>query len=185
MWPFLVCFFKSGIRLVDKNAITDRHNIFLTTCTYFGSHNSSVVCWAQCLAWCSAMGSKLLWGEFFSGRGDFSLEVSMGSDSNSPKRFRMRVQTGSSLCIPLQGLKRSWHSCPRGVNARNKITYSLHQSRRRNVTTPMVGIKKRVRYTKISQNGEPQISSWGIQKKKKYLFFSSRGRPLCVDDCLF
>ena len=39
-------------------------------------------------------------------------------------------------CIPLHGLKRSWHSCPRRVNAGKKNTPSMHHPRRRNVITP-------------------------------------------------
>ena len=38
----------------------------------------SVVCWARCPAWCSVVGSVLLWA---SGRRDFPLGVNMGSDS--------------------------------------------------------------------------------------------------------
>ena len=41
----------------------------------------SVVSWASCLAWCSVVGSILLWA---SGRGDFTMGVNMGSDSTSP-----------------------------------------------------------------------------------------------------
>ena len=52
-------------------------------------------------------------------------------------------------CIPSQGLKRSWHSCPRWMNASNKNTPSMHHPRRRNVTTSMVGFK-RVTYAKFS-----------------------------------
>ena len=46
-------------------------------------------------------------------------------------------------CISSHGLKRSWRSCPRRVNAGNKNTLSTHHPRRRNVTTLMVGLKKR------------------------------------------
>ena len=44
-------------------------------------------------------------------------------------------------CISSYGLKRSWRSCPRWVNAGNKNTPSTHHPRRRNVTTLMVGLK--------------------------------------------
>ena len=44
-------------------------------------------------------------------------------------------------CISSRGLKRSWHSCPRQVNAGNKNTPSTHHPRRRNVTTLMVGLE--------------------------------------------
>ena len=46
-------------------------------------------------------------------------------------------------CISSHGLKRSWRSCPRRVNASNKNTPSMHHPRRRNVTTLTVGLKKR------------------------------------------
>ena len=70
-------------------------------------------------------------------------------------------------CISSHGLKRSWRSCPRRVNAGNKNTPSTHHPRRRNVTTLMVGLKT-VTHAKISpKNGEPQRYSWGTQKKKK------------------
>ena len=51
----------------------------------------------------------------------------------------------------------------------NKNTPSTHHPRRRNVTTLMVGLKKKtVTYAKISpKSGEPQRHSWGTQKKKK------------------
>ena len=66
-------------------------------------------------------------------------------------------------------LKRSWHSYPRRVNAGSKNTPSTHHPRRRNVTTLMVGLKKKtVTYAKISpKSGEPQRYSWGTQKQKK------------------
>ena len=74
-------------------------------------------------------------------------------------------------CISSHGLKRSWRSCPRRVNAGNKNTPSTHHPRRRNVTTLMVGLKKKkktVTYAKISlKSGEPQRYSWGTKKKKK------------------
>ena len=44
-------------------------------------------------------------------------------------------------CIPLHGLKRSWHSCPRWENASHKNTPSMHHPRKQNVTTSMVGLK--------------------------------------------
>ena len=53
--------------------------------------------------------------------------------------------------IPSYGLQRSWHSCPRRVNASNKNTSSVHHPQRRNVTASMVGLKKKtVTYAKIS-----------------------------------
>ena len=52
-------------------------------------------------------------------------------------------------CISSHGLKRSWHSRPKWVNACNKNTLSMHHPRRQNVTTSVVGLKT-VTFTKIS-----------------------------------
>ena len=74
-------------------------------------------------------------------------------------------------CISSHGLKRSWRSCPRRVNASNKNTPSMHHPRRRNVTTLMVGLKKTkpVTYAKISpKSGEPQRYMVGLKKKKNW-----------------
>ena len=69
-------------------------------------------------------------------------------------------------CIPSHGLKSSWRSCPRQVNAGNKNTPSTHHPRRRNVTTLMVGLKKTVTYAKISpKSGEPQRYSLVFYEK--------------------
>ena len=72
-------------------------------------------------------------------------------------------------CIPSHGLKRSWRSCPRPVNAGNKSTLSMHLPRRRNVTTSVVELKKNSHICKIlTQYGEPQRSRWETQKKRFY-----------------
>ena len=68
-------------------------------------------------------------------------------------------------CISSHGLKRSWRSCPRRVNAGNKNTPSTHHPRRRNVTTLMVGLKNG--HIRKNLSGEPQRYSWGTKKKKK------------------
>ena len=44
-------------------------------------------------------------------------------------------------CISWHGLKRSWRSYPRQVNAGNKNTPSMHHLRRWNVTTSVVGLR--------------------------------------------
>ena len=134
-----------------------------------GGWNSSVgSAWARCPR-CRGFDPPL---GTFSGRGDFSLGVNMGSNSIPPKNsFGWEYKPRSSLCtrISSHGLKRSWRSCPRRVNAGNKNTPSTHHSRRRNVTTLMVRLKKKtVTYAKISpKSGEPQRYSWGTEKKKK------------------
>ena len=56
------------------------------------------------------------------------------------------------------------------MNAGNKNTPSTHHPRRRNVTTLMVGLKKKKRSHKQKthpKSGEPQRYSWGMPKKKK------------------
>ena len=70
-------------------------------------------------------------------------------------------------CIPLHGLKWSWHSCPRYVNAGNKNIPSMYHLGRRSVTTSIVGLKNGHIRKNVTQNGEPQRSGWGMQKKKK------------------
>ena len=45
------------------------------------------------------------------------------------------------MCNWLHRLKRSWHSCPREVNAGNKNTPSMHHALRGNVTTSVVELK--------------------------------------------
>ena len=71
-------------------------------------------------------------------------------------------------CIPSHGLKRSWHSCPRWVNAGNKNSLSMHNPRRRNVTASVVGLKNGLICKNLTQNGGSQrYYSWGMRKKKK------------------
>ena len=70
-------------------------------------------------------------------------------------------------CIPSHRLKRSQHSYPRQVNAGKKKIPSMHHSRRRNVTTSMVGLKNGHICKNLTKNGEPQRYSWGMQMKKR------------------
>ena len=70
-------------------------------------------------------------------------------------------------CISSHGLKRSWRSCPRRVNAGNKNTPIMHHPRRRNVTTLMVGLKNRSH----TQKSHPKVVNprdiAGERKKKQ------------------
>ena len=68
--------------------------------------------------------------------------------------------------IPSHGLQRSWHSCPRRVNASNKNTPGVHWPRTWNMTTSMVGLRNGHIRKNLTQKGEPQRYSWGTQKKK-------------------
>ena len=79
-------------------------------------------------------------------------------------------------CISSHGLKRSWRSCPRRVNAGNKNTRSTHHPRRRNVTTLMVGLKNGHIRKNLTQSGEPQRHSWGTHQKKKKKKKERRGK---------
>ena len=95
----------------------------------------SMVCWARCPAW----GSALLWASV---EGIFHLEFTWFLTSFSKNSFGSECRPRSSLCahgIPSHGLKR--HSCPRQVTASNKNIPSMHHPWRRNVTTSMVGLK--------------------------------------------
>ena len=73
-------------------------------------------------------------------------------------------------CIPLHRLKRSWHSCPRWVNAGNKNTPRMHLPQRQNVTTSMVGLRIGHLRKNLTQNGEPQRQSisWGTRRRRKW-----------------
>ena len=67
-------------------------------------------------------------------------------------------------CISSHGLKRSWRSCPRRVNAGNKNTPSTHHPRRWNVTTLMAGLKKRSH----TQKSHPKVvNPRGIAGERK------------------
>ena len=91
-----------------------------------GGRNSLLaVFWALCPAWCSIMGLIFLWGEVFQWRGFFSLELTWVLTPFPQNSFRWEYKLRSSLCIHafhLKDLKRSWHSCPRQMNASNKNT---------------------------------------------------------------
>ena len=70
-------------------------------------------------------------------------------------------------CILSHGLKRSWHSCPRQVNAGNKNTPSTHHPQRWNVTTCMVGLENGHIRKNPTQNGEPQRYSWERRRRRR------------------
>ena len=71
-------------------------------------------------------------------------------------------------CISSHGLKRSWRSCPRRVNAGNKNTPSTHHPRRRNVTTLMVGLKNgHVRKNLTQKVVNPRDIAGEREKKRK------------------
>ena len=87
-------------------------------------------------------------------------------------------------CISSHGLKRSWRSCPRRVNAGNKNTPSTHHPRRRNVTTLMVELKNgHTQKSHPPKIGEPQRYSWGTQKKKKNTVDTEKGTECIVRQC--
>ena len=77
-----------------------------------------------------------------------------------------------STCIPSHRLKRSWHSCPRQLNAGNKNTPTMHHPRRRNVTTSMVGLKNGHICKNLIQNGEPQTYSWAHRRRIKMVILN-------------
>ena len=72
-------------------------------------------------------------------------------------------------CIPSHGLKRSWHSCPRRVNTGSRNAPSMNYPRRRNVTTPMIGLRKWSHTQKSHQKWWTLEIYLGTQKKKKIL----------------
>ena len=98
------------------------------------------------------MGLTLLWT---SGKGDFPLGVNMGSDFIPPKLIRTRVYTEVKSVhtrIPSHRLKRSWHSCPRQVNAEQQ-KYTQHTpSTKTECDYPNGWIKKQSHMQKLSPN---------------------------------
>ena len=66
--------------------------------------------------------------------------------------YKLRSSRCIHVCIPSHGLQRSWHSCPRWVNASNKKTPSMHHPWRQNVTTSMVGLKNGHKCKNLAQN---------------------------------
>ena len=93
-------------------------------------------------------------------------------------------------CISSQGLKRSWCLCPRWVNAGNKNTPSMHHPWRRNVTTLMVGLKKRSHTQKSHPKAVNPRDIAGECKKKKERMIThfcvnkpSTALTWCVQQC--
>ena len=74
-------------------------------------------------------------------------------------------------CISSHGLKRSWRSCPRRVNAGNKSTPSMHHPRRRNVTTLMVGLKNGHIRKNLTQKVVNPRDIAGERKKNYYYYY--------------
>ena len=70
-------------------------------------------------------------------------------------------------CIPSHRLKRSWHSCPRWVNASNKNMTSMHHPQRPNVTTSMVGLKNGHIRKNLTKSHEPQRYSWEDRGRRR------------------
>ena len=87
-------------------------------------------------------------------------------------------------CISSHGLKRSWRSCPRRVNAGNKNTPSTHHPRRWNVTTSLVGLKKRSHTQKSHPKVlNPRDIAGKRQKKKKKKGFGVQIQ-ISINSCL-
>ena len=151
-----VLFLSNGAGSVERNSSIS-NTLLLQRSTvaiqilYSGSGIAQpAVCWARCPAWCSVVGSSLLSA---SGWGEFSFRVNMGSDAIPQNSFGWEHYRGlvCSHIHPSQGLKKSWHSCPRRANAGNKNTPRTYHPQRRNVTASMVGLKKMVTNVKISR----------------------------------
>ena len=135
-----------------------------------GPISSLVVCWAHCPAWCSVMGSILLWGEFFLEEGIFLLEFTWVLTPFPQNSFGWEYNSRSSLCT--HAFHRTDSKDPDfhvldGWMLATKNTPSMHHFWRRNVTTSMVGLKNGHIRKNLTQNGEPQRYSWGTQKKKR------------------
>ena len=83
-------------------------------------------------------------GIFFSVQGIFPFELTWVLTPFHQNLFEWECKPRSSPythAFHQHRLKRSWRSCPRRVNAGDKNTPSMHQSRRRIVTTSIVGLR--------------------------------------------
>ena len=97
-------------------------------------------------------------------KGIFPLEFTWVLTPCPIKSFRWEYNFMSNLCMHAFRYmdSKSWHSCPRWVNAGSTNT------RRQNVTTSMVGLKKKRSYKQKSHQKwwTPEIEM-GMPKKKK------------------
>ena len=84
------CNYLVGIESIVNHSSKDDNTYTLLQFIHRRGNSSLEVCWAHCPAWCSIVGSILLWTNF-SKRGNFSFGVNMGFDSIPPKLFTMRV----------------------------------------------------------------------------------------------
>ena len=94
----------------------------------------------------------------------------MGSDSFSQKTLSDESINPGLVCAHVHSIVDSEdpdiHVLDGWMPA-TKNTPSMHHPQRQNVTTSMVGLKNGHIHKNLTQNGEPQKSSWGVQKKKK------------------
>ena len=111
----------------------------------------------SCLMQCCGFGSLL---KIFLVEGVLPLELPWVLNPFPKNSLGWEYKPRSSLCTHAlhhtHTLKRSWHSCPRWVNAGNKNAPSMHLPWRWNVTISMVGFKKNGHTCKnFTENGEP------------------------------
>ena len=151
--------------------IPDDCGTILIISAFSGRNSSLVVCWARSPASCNVVGSILLWGEFF-GRGDFSLGVNMGSDSIPQNSFGLEYKARSSLC------SYAFHR----RNSKNPDVHVRHQKHPQHAPSTKTEcdylngwIKKKNHIRKnLTQNGEPQRSSWRRRRRFMLLLTLSR-----------
>ena len=94
------------VKPVNKSVKQFEHRKSLAT--WMGGRDSSlVVCQTRCPAWCSILGSILLWGDIFSGRGDFSCGVNMGSDSIPLKTLLDESKNHILVCAHMHSIARA------------------------------------------------------------------------------
>ena len=109
----------------------------------------------------------------------------MGSNSIPPKTPSDESINRGLVCAHMHFIARTQKILTfmsRRVNAGNKNTPSTHHPRRRNVTTLMVGLKKRSHTQKSHPKVvNPQRYSWGPQKKKKKKKKLRRCQPFALN----
>ena len=114
-----------------------------------------VMCWAHCPAWCSIVGSILLWG--FSVEGIFPLDLTWVLTPFPQNSFRWEYKPRSGLCTHAfhhtDSKDLDIHVLDGWMPATK--TPSMHHPWKWNMTTSMIGLKKQSK-KKFTQNSEPK-----------------------------
>ena len=142
----------------------------------WGRNSSLVVCWAWCPAWSSVVGLILLWGGFFSGRGNFPLELTrvltphpLPLPPPTPSLWDESINRGL-VCAHMHSISRP-QRIPTFMSKAGECRQQKHTQHAQLTKTKcdyLNGwLKNGHMRRNLTQNGEPQRYSLWAQKKKK------------------